>query len=143
LLRLAFLLWVLACEPAAAADGSAPAWRMWLAALFVASFAIGVVAVVAGVGGGVLFVPIVGRFFPFHLDFVRGAGLVFALAGTLAYLSLAGIALIGAVTLVCYLAVLPLLLRLGERLQAALAAAEVLVLLSPPPESWQAGLDAC
>src|SRR6185295_13185269 len=31
-----------------------------------------------------LFVPIVGSFFPFHLDFVRGAGLVFALAGTLA-----------------------------------------------------------
>jgi uncharacterized membrane protein YfcA len=37
-----------------------------------------------GIGGGVLFVPIVASFFPFHLDFVRGAGLVFALAGTLA-----------------------------------------------------------
>ena len=47
-------------------------------------FLIGVVAVMAGVGGGVLFVPIVGSFFPFHLDFVRGAGLFFALAGTLA-----------------------------------------------------------
>jgi hypothetical protein len=43
-----------------------------------------VVAVLAGIGGGVLFVPIVGSFFPFHLDFVRGAGLLFALAGTLA-----------------------------------------------------------
>jgi uncharacterized membrane protein YfcA len=42
------------------------------------------VAVLAGVGGGVLFVPIVGSLFPFHLDFVRGAGLMFALAGTLA-----------------------------------------------------------
>jgi len=42
------------------------------------------VAVLAGIGGGVLFVPIVGSFFPFHLDFVRGAGLLFALAGTLA-----------------------------------------------------------
>jgi uncharacterized membrane protein YfcA len=62
----------------------AEAWWVWLAALFFASFAIGVVAVVAGVGGGVLFVPIVGSFFPFHLDFVRGVGLVFALAGTLA-----------------------------------------------------------
>ena len=41
-------------------------------------------AVIAGVGGGVLFVPIVGSFFPFHLDFVRGAGLVIALTGTLA-----------------------------------------------------------
>lgn len=59
-------------------------WWIWPLALFAVSFAIGVVAVVAGVGGGVLFVPIVGSLFPFHLDFVRGAGLVFALAGTLA-----------------------------------------------------------
>jgi uncharacterized membrane protein YfcA len=36
------------------------------------------------VGGGVLFVPIVGGFFPFHIDFVRGAGLLVALAGALA-----------------------------------------------------------
>ena len=32
-------------------------------------------------GGGVLFVPIVGGFFPFNIDFVRGAGLLVALAG--------------------------------------------------------------
>ena len=63
---------------------STHAWWIWLAALFAVSFVIGVVAVIAGVGGGVLFVPIVGSFFPFHLDFVRGVGLVFALAGTLA-----------------------------------------------------------
>ena len=31
-----------------------------------------------------LFVPIVGGFFPFHIDFVRGAGLLVALAGALA-----------------------------------------------------------
>ncbi len=37
-----------------------------------------------GIGGGVLFVPIVGGFFPFHLDFVRGAGLLLALSGALA-----------------------------------------------------------
>ena len=37
----------------------------------------------AGIGGGVLFVPIVGGFFPFHLDFVRGAGLLLALSGAL------------------------------------------------------------
>jgi uncharacterized membrane protein YfcA len=35
------------------------------------------------VGGGVLFVPIVGGFFPFHLDFVRAAGLLLALTGAL------------------------------------------------------------
>jgi hypothetical protein len=45
------------------------------------------------------------------------------------YLSLACIALIGLVTLLCYLATLPLLLRLGERLQAALTLAQLLVLL--------------
>jgi uncharacterized membrane protein YfcA len=41
------------------------------------------VAVLGGVGGGVLFVPIVGGFFPFHIDFVRGAGLLLALSGAL------------------------------------------------------------
>jgi uncharacterized membrane protein YfcA len=59
-------------------------WWIWPIALFAVSFAIGIVAVLAGVGGGVLFVPIVGSLFPFHIDFVRGAGLLFALAGTLA-----------------------------------------------------------
>ena len=58
-------------------------WWIWPIALFFVSFAIGIVAVLAGVGGGVLFVPIVGSMFPFHVDFVRGAGLLFALAGTL------------------------------------------------------------
>ena len=33
--------------------------------------------------GGVLFVPIVSGFFPFHLDFIRGAGLLVALSGAL------------------------------------------------------------
>src|SRR5689334_24585033 len=62
----------------------ASAWWVWPLALFLLTFFLGIVAVVAGVGGGVLFVPIVGSFFPFHLDFVRGAGLIMALAGTLA-----------------------------------------------------------
>lgn len=59
-------------------------WWIWPLLLFVVTFVMGVIAVLAGVGGGVLFVPIVGSFFPFHLDFVRGAGLVVALAGALA-----------------------------------------------------------
>src|SRR5262245_57531715 len=67
-----------------AADTAVLAWWIWPIALFVACFALGVVAVIAGVGGGVLFVPIVGGFFPFHLDFVRGAGVLLALAGALA-----------------------------------------------------------
>jgi uncharacterized membrane protein YfcA len=59
-------------------------WWSWVLLLFVATFALGIVAVVVGVGGGVLFVPIVGGLFPFHLDFVRGTGLLIALAGALA-----------------------------------------------------------
>ena len=66
-----------------ALDTAAIAWWLWPLALFFACFALGIVAVLSGVGGGVLFVPIVGSFFPFHLDFVRGTGLLIALAGAL------------------------------------------------------------
>jgi hypothetical protein len=69
--------------PAVAADGGAAPWWVWPIALFVLSLALGVFAVLAGVGGAVLFVPIVSGFFPFHLDFVRGAGLLLALCGAL------------------------------------------------------------
>jgi len=70
-----------AAQAAGAPDGTA--WWVWPLGLFVVCFLLGIVAVPAGVGGGVLFVPIVGGFFPFHLDFVRGAGLLVALAGAL------------------------------------------------------------
>jgi uncharacterized membrane protein YfcA len=73
----------LAAAPALAADAAPAAWWAWPVMLFVVTFALGVVAVLAGVGGGVLFVPIIGGFFPFHLDFVRGAGLLLALSGAL------------------------------------------------------------
>lgn len=63
--------------------GLEAAWWVWPLALFVVCFLLGIIAVPAGVGGGVLFVPIVSGFFPFHLDFVRGAGLLVALAGAL------------------------------------------------------------
>ncbi len=65
------------------ADSSMP-WWAWPLILFVVTFVLGIVAVLGGVGGGVLFVPIIGGFFPFHIDFVRGAGLLVALAGALA-----------------------------------------------------------
>lgn len=45
------------------------------------------------------------------------------------YQNLAAVALLGLVTVVCYLRVLPVLLARGERLLAAVAAAQVLVLL--------------
>jgi uncharacterized membrane protein YfcA len=78
-------LWLLSAsaQAAAAAPGSGVPWWMWPLGLFVASFVMGIVAVPAGIGGGTLFVPIVGSFFPFHLDFVRGAGLLVALASAL------------------------------------------------------------
>jgi len=66
------------------AGTSGPPWWLWPLVLFVVTFVMGIVAVLAGVGGGVLFVPIVGGFFPFHIDFVRGAGLLVALSGALA-----------------------------------------------------------
>lgn len=66
----------------AAADGHA--WWFWPLLLLIITFIMGVVAVLAGVGGGVLFVPIISGFFPFHLDFVRGTGLLVALSGALA-----------------------------------------------------------
>jgi hypothetical protein len=55
------------------------------------------------------------------------------------YLSLACVALIAAVTLVCYLAVLPMLLKLEERLQAALVAAQIIVLLLAASGALAAG----
>jgi len=59
-------------------------WWFWPPVLFVFCFGLGILAVMAGVGGGVLYVPLVSGFFPFHIDFVRGAGLMVALAGALA-----------------------------------------------------------
>jgi uncharacterized membrane protein YfcA len=79
----AFVLALCLAEPAFAAQGAAIPWWAWPALLFAASLAIGAFGVLAGVGGGVLFVPIVGGFFPFHLDFVRAAGLLLALCGAL------------------------------------------------------------
>lgn len=59
-------------------------WWFWPVILFFFCFVIGVLAVMAGVGGAVLYVPLVSGFFPFHIDFVRGVGLMVALAGALA-----------------------------------------------------------
>ena len=74
-----------ASETAAAVETSTQtAWWFYPLILLVLSFVLGVFAVLAGVGGGVLYVPIVSGFLPFHLDFVRGAGLIVALAGALA-----------------------------------------------------------
>jgi hypothetical protein len=73
-----------ATAPVSAVPVSTAPWWIWPLALFITTFILGILAVLGGVGGGVLFVPIVGGFFPFNIDFVRGAGLLVALAGALA-----------------------------------------------------------
>jgi uncharacterized membrane protein YfcA len=84
------LLTLLWAATACASETSAPAgadsspWWIWPLILFVVTFVMGILAVLGGVGGGVLFVPIISGFFPFHLDFVRGTGLLVALSGALA-----------------------------------------------------------
>jgi len=80
-------VWVLASEAGVSAPvpvDSDMAWWMWPLILLVVTFVMGIVAVLGGVGGGVLYVPIISGFFPFHLDFVRGTGLLVALCGALA-----------------------------------------------------------
>ena len=90
--KIVFLGMMLAASPAfASAEAAAPAppgaetaWWVWPLVLLIVTFVMGILAVLGGVGGGVLFVPIISGFFPFHLDFVRGCGLLVALAGALA-----------------------------------------------------------
>ncbi len=79
-----FLVPALADASGVMTGGEGHPWWFWPLVLLVVTFVMGVFAVLGGVGGGVLFVPIISGFFPFHLDFVRGAGLLVALAGALA-----------------------------------------------------------
>lgn len=84
------VLWLLSSPASATAAEAAVTtttqrpWWFWPLVLLVFCFILGILAVLAGVGGGVLYVPLVSGFFPFHLDFVRGTGLLVALAGALA-----------------------------------------------------------
>jgi len=71
------------------ASASTTPWWVWPLALFVVTFILGILAVLGGVGGGVLFVPIIGGFFPFNIDFVRGAGLLVAAVAVGAMIGLA------------------------------------------------------
>ncbi|MGC9142018.1 MAG: sulfite exporter TauE/SafE family protein [Caldimicrobium sp.] len=88
LLFLVFFFWDLSLASEVSSHiiegGSRFPWWAWPLLLFIVTFVLGIIAVLGGVGGGVLFVPIVGGFFPFNLDFVRGAGLLVALSGALA-----------------------------------------------------------
>jgi hypothetical protein len=53
-----------------------------------------------------------------------------ALLGKGDYLNLLAVAALALITVVCYLRILPIQLRRGERLQAAMAMAQVVVLLA-------------
>lgn len=81
-----FLLLIIPCGLFAdpVEGGTDLPWWGWAIILFFFSIALGVIAVITGVGGGVLFVPIVSALFPFSFDFVRGAGLMVALCGAVA-----------------------------------------------------------
>ena len=68
---------------AAATGGGGAPWWVWALILFGFSFFVGIVSLLGGMGGGTLFVSIIGGFLPFHLDFVRCASLLVALAGAL------------------------------------------------------------
>jgi len=84
------MIFVSSCPAAAAtaeqvaAGAAGKPWWFWPIILFFFCLVLGILAVMAGVGGGVLYVPLVSGFFPFHIDFVRGVGLMVALAGALA-----------------------------------------------------------
>jgi len=65
---------VTASEGPVTSGSEAHAWWFWPLTLLIVTFVMGIFAVLGGVGGGVLFVPIISGFFPFHLDFVRGTG---------------------------------------------------------------------
>lgn len=62
--------------------GGLPIWS-WVLLLLGFTIVLGIVSIMGGMGGGMLYVSIVGSFFPFHLDFVRGASLMMALCGAL------------------------------------------------------------
>ncbi|MEJ8836537.1 sulfite exporter TauE/SafE family protein [Ramlibacter sp. AN1133] len=119
--------------PAHAASLGAPAqvaWWIWPLALFACCFLLGIVAVPAGIGGGTLFVPIVASFFPFHLDFVRGAGLLVALASALSSGPMLLRSGLGSLRLTLPLAVLASASAIGgAMLGLALPAAAVQVML--------------
>lgn len=55
----------------------------WVIFLFLFTFAIGILAPLAGVGGGVVFVPLITAFSPFNIDYIRGVGIIVALTSAL------------------------------------------------------------
>lgn len=87
-LFVAILFWAWGEETMAwAAPGSqglaSTPWWVWVMILLGFSFCLGIVSLLGGMGGGTLFVSLIGGFLPFHLDFVRCASLMVALSGAI------------------------------------------------------------
>ena len=66
-----------------AGDLTSRPWWFWSVILLGLSFCLGIVSLLGGMGGGTLFVSLIGGFLPFHLDFVRCASLMVALSGAI------------------------------------------------------------
>lgn len=58
-------------------------WWLYPVFLFFIAFVIGIFSVIAGLGGGSIFVPFAATFFPFNFAFIRGAGLFVTLGSSL------------------------------------------------------------
>lgn len=58
-------------------------WWLWPAGFFLFSIALGILSVLGGVGGGLLYLAVVTAFCPIHIDFVRFIALLLALASAL------------------------------------------------------------
>ncbi|MBI4083406.1 MAG: sulfite exporter TauE/SafE family protein [Candidatus Lambdaproteobacteria bacterium] len=81
---------VLIADRAVLAAGGAPLdasgpWWLWPLLVFLVCAALGVLAVLGGIGGSVMFVPVLTGFTSvIHIDFLRAAGLMVAFTGALA-----------------------------------------------------------
>ena len=78
ILLLAALIWFFAFG-----NAQIELWQRWVILLFLFTFVIGIIGPMSGVGGGVIFVGLGMAILPFHVDFIRGAGLVAALTTAL------------------------------------------------------------
>jgi len=56
----------------------------WILILFFVSIIIGTFSVISGIEIGLLFIPVILAFFPFHFDFIKTCGLIIGLTGSLA-----------------------------------------------------------
>ena len=66
-------------QPPAPGEMSNSTITLWLLAFFLLSFAIGIISVLAGIGGGVIFTPVMMAFTPVDSVVIRATGLIVAM----------------------------------------------------------------